>query len=44
MPGRPTIRIIPLSSLYEHEDGYCYLQNKKIVKCYVLKTDQEELA
>ncbi len=37
VPGRPAIRIIPLSFLYEHEDGFFYLQKQKIVKCYVLK-------
>jgi flagellar biosynthesis GTPase FlhF len=37
VPGRPAIRIIPLNFLYQHEDGFFYLQKQKIVKCYVLK-------
>jgi hypothetical protein len=37
VPGRPAIRIIPLSFLYQHQDGFFYLQKQKIVKCYVLK-------
>jgi hypothetical protein len=44
VPGRPAIRIIPLSYLHQHHDGSYYLQKRKIVKCYVLKPDQEELS
>jgi hypothetical protein len=44
VPGRPAIRIIPLSFLHQHHDGSYYWPKHKVVKCYVLKPDQEELS